>query len=216
MTSCCSTYGDIAARQFDAKKVAQELAQYQESGPGVTTRLLRDGLVQNGLAGGLLLDVGAGFGPLSFELLDRGTTRAVVVDASASFLDAAAQEATRRQQSTSVELVHGDFVDVAATLPLASVVAMDRVVCCYPYIKPLLAAALEHAGRALALSYPRYTWFARAAMGLDDLKRRLSGNSFRTFVHPPRDMTHQIEAAGFRLIFRRTTWIWAADVYVRR
>jgi hypothetical protein len=53
-------------------------------------------------------------------------------------------------------------------------------------------------------------------MGLDNLKRRVSGNSFRTFVHSPREMTHQIEAAGFGLIFRRTTWIWAADVYVRR
>jgi magnesium-protoporphyrin O-methyltransferase len=215
MTSCCSTYGDVAARQFDTKKVAEELEQYRKDGPGVTTRLLREGLVQNALASGLLLDVGAGFGALTFELLDRGTDRAVVVDASDSFLDAAGQEASRRQRSTSVELVHGDFVDVAATLPLASVVAMDRVVCCYPHIDRLLDAAIAHAERGLALSYPRNSWLARAGMGLDNLKRRVRGNAFRTFVHSPKNMAHQIRAAGFRLVFRRTTWIWAADVYVR-
>jgi magnesium-protoporphyrin O-methyltransferase len=215
MASCCSTYGDVAARQFDARKVAEELALYQKDGPGETTRLLRDGLVQGGLARGLLLDVGAGFGPLTFELLDRGIFRAVVVDASRPFLNAAAAEAARRRRSTSVELVHGDFVDVAATLPLASVVTMDRVVCCYPDIEPLLDAAFAHAERALALSYPRGSWFARAAMGLDNLKRRMTGNTFRTVVHSPRDMEQRIRAAGFRLVFRRTTWIWAADIYAR-
>ncbi len=93
-----------------------------------------------GLVSGVLLDIGAGFGALTFELIDRGSTRAIAVDASSSYLDAGAREATRRRKTGSIEFVHGDFVDVAATLPNADVVTLDRVVCCYPHVEPLLAA----------------------------------------------------------------------------
>jgi hypothetical protein len=49
-----------AERHFDAAKALQELASYHKDGPGPTTRLLRDGLVDAGVVDGLLIDVGAG------------------------------------------------------------------------------------------------------------------------------------------------------------
>jgi magnesium-protoporphyrin O-methyltransferase len=216
MSGCCSPFSDIAGRQFDADKVASEVADYRKNGPGPTTRLLRDGLVQAGLAHGVLLDIGAGLGALTFELIDRGTTRAIAVDASSSYLDAAAQEAARRHQNASIEFVHGDFVDVAATIPTVDVVTLDRVVCCYPHVEPLLSGAIDHATRALALSYPRGSWFARAVMGADNLKRKLKGNPFRTFMHSPTLMERMLHHAGFTLTSRRRTWIWSIDVFVRR
>jgi 2-polyprenyl-3-methyl-5-hydroxy-6-metoxy-1,4-benzoquinol methylase len=215
MSGCCSPFSEIAGRQFDAEKVASEVADYRKSGPGPTTRLLRDGLVQAGLVRGVLLDIGAGLGALTFELIDRGSTQAIAVDASSSYLDAAAQEASRRHQRASIEFVHGDFVDVAATIPKVDVVTLDRVVCCYPHVEPLLSGAIEHATRALALSYPRESWFARAVMGADNLKRKLKGNPFRTFVHSPTLMEAMIRHAGFTLAIRRRTWIWSIDVFVR-
>ena len=215
MSGCCSPFNDIAGRQFDANKVAGELAVYRKNGSGPTTRLLRDGLVQAGVVSGVLLDIGAGFGALTFELIDRGSTRAIAVDASASSLDAGAQEAARRHKTASIEFVHGDFVDVAATLPNAAVVTLDRVVCCYPHVEPLINRAMEHTTRALALSYPRGSWFARAAMGADNLKRQLTGNPFRTFLHSPALMERMIRRGGFTLSSRRRTWIWSIDVFVR-
>src|SRR5688572_1088792 len=103
MSGCCSRFNDVAGRQFDAHKVAGEVADYRKNGPGPTTRLLRDGLVQAGLVSGVLLDIGAGFGALTFELIDNGSTRATAVDASASYLDAGAQEAIagRRPNASS-------------------------------------------------------------------------------------------------------------------
>jgi magnesium-protoporphyrin O-methyltransferase len=89
------------------------------------------------------------------------------------------------------------------------------VVCCYPHVEPLLGRAIEHASRALALSYPRGYWFARTAMGADNLTRRFKGNSFRTFVHAPTLMERLIRGAGFTLASRRRTWIWSIDVFVR-
>jgi SAM-dependent methyltransferase len=215
MSRCCSPFDDVAGRQFDANTVAGEVAGYRKNGPGPTTRLLRDGLVTAGMVNGVLLDIGAGFGALAFELLDRGSARAIAVDASAAYLGAGEAEAARRDRAERIRFVHGDFVDLAATLPVADVVTLDRVVCCYPDLEPLLARSAEHATRALALSYPRAAWYARAAMGADNLKRRFTRNSFRTFVHPPARIERLIRDAGFRLASRRETWIWSMDVFVR-
>src|SRR5687768_7478362 len=124
--SCCG-YGDAADRQFTAKKASQELARYRRNGPGVTTRLLRDGLVDAGIVDGALLDVGAGVGALTFELLDRGIARATAVDASSFYLDAAREEAKRRGRFNAIEFIRGDFVDIAPRLTSASVVTLDRV-----------------------------------------------------------------------------------------
>jgi hypothetical protein len=46
--------------------------------------------------------------------------------------------------------------------------------------------------------------------------RRARTSGFRTFVHPPRQMQDVIERAGFQLARRRTTAMWAVDVFVRR
>jgi magnesium-protoporphyrin O-methyltransferase len=163
---------------------------------------------------GSLLDVGGGVGALAFELLDRGMARAVVADASGAYVAAANEEALRRGRSESVEIVHGDVVQMAARLPSASVVTLDRVVCCYPSYEPLLAEAVRHAERVLALSYPRDRWFVRAAMWAENT-RRARKTGFRTFVHPPPLMQGAIERAGFALVIRRTTPMWAIEVFVR-
>ena len=94
--TCCGAFSAAVDAQFTPKKVLSELKRYRQDGPGVTTRLLRDGLIDAGLAAGTILDVGAGIGALTFELLARGATSAVAVDASAAYLAAAQEEAERR------------------------------------------------------------------------------------------------------------------------
>lgn len=78
----------------------------------------------------------------------------------------------------------------------------------------MLQEAARHAKRGLALSYPRDRWFVRAGMRLENARRaRKSG--FRTFVHPPEQMQHVIERAGFELTRRRSTVMWSIDIFVR-
>src|SRR5262245_24646219 len=110
---CCSRFSDAAGRQFDDKKAAAEMVAYRKHGPGTTTRLLRDGLATAGLASGVLLDIGAGSGALTFELIERGATRAIAVDASRSYLAVATEEPTRRGKTGVIEFIHGDFVEIA-------------------------------------------------------------------------------------------------------
>ena len=215
MSACCSTYGNVAGAHFDEKIARRDLESYRKNGAGPTARLLRDMLVDAGAVDGVLLDVGSGIGGLSFDLLERGVTRVIAVDASAAYLAAAAQEATRRDRLRAVEFRHGDFVDVASMIGPATIVTMDRVICCYPAFESLLKEALGHAEHYFAYSYPRASWYVHAAIATENGIRRLKRNPFRAFIHPVDRMTQMIKGAGFRLAGRRQTWQWSADVWSR-
>jgi tRNA1(Val) A37 N6-methylase TrmN6 len=214
MTCCCS-FENTVEQQFSRKKVESELQRYRRKGGGPTTRLLLDGLAKAGLTEGALLDVGAGVGALTFELLGRGMSRAVIVEASSAYAAAAADEAARRGRSADIELIRGDFLDVAENVPVATVVTLDRVVCCYPFYERLLTQALRHAHRGFAFSYPRDRWYVKAAVRLENAMRR-HRTGFRAFVHPESRMRQLIEDAGFTLASHGQSLMWSADVFVRR
>ena len=132
MAACCSAFECAADQQFNEKKATEELKRYRTKGPGPTTRLLQQGLEHAGTLNGTLLDIGSGIGSLTFGLLERGITHAVAVDASSAYNAVARQEAARLGRADAVRFVHADFVSVAPELPAATVVTLDRVVCCYP------------------------------------------------------------------------------------
>src|SRR6266545_1880271 len=96
MCCSCGDYGAAANRQFTEQIAARDLESYQTKGPGPTTRLLRDGLMHAGLVDGVVLDIGAGMGALSFELLEAGAKGAIAVDASPAYIAAGSREASRR------------------------------------------------------------------------------------------------------------------------
>jgi SAM-dependent methyltransferase len=215
MSACCSPFECAANQQFNEKKATEELTRYRTKGPGPTTRLLQQGLEQAGTLGGTLLDIGSGIGSLTFGLLERGVTNAVAVDASSAYNGVARQEAARLGRADAVRFVHADFVSVASELAAATLVTLDRVVCCYPSYESLLNAAVRLAERSLALSYPRDVWYVRFGVMLENAQRRLTKNPFRTVVHPAARMENLIRSAGFELSSRRATWMWSIDVYTR-
>jgi magnesium-protoporphyrin O-methyltransferase len=216
MSSCCSSVGAAAERQFSDERATEDLAQYRSKGPGSTARLLLTGIARAGQLHGRLLDIGSGVGALTFELLDRGLTDAIGVDLSPAYVAAASGEAARRGRRGSVRFVHGDFVAIADQLPTVDIVTLDRVICCYPEYETLLDESVRHADRQLALSYPRDVWHVRVWVRLQNLARKLRRNPFRTFVHSASAMDHVIRRAGFELISRDCTRMWCADVYRRR
>jgi hypothetical protein len=71
-------------------------------------------------------------------------------------------------RADAVEFVHADFLSVAARLPVATIAALDRVVCCSPSSKSLLDAALTRVEYCLALSYPRDAWYVRLGVLLEN------------------------------------------------
>jgi 16S rRNA G966 N2-methylase RsmD len=212
MVCSCSDFEDSADQQFTSQKAAKELQSYRQGRLGPTTRILRDSVVAAGLNQGSLLDIGGGVGALAFELLSRGMSSALVMDASAAYVAAASEEAQR--QGGRAQVLRADFVQASQTVPSADLVSLDRVVCCYPQYAPLLDQALSHAQRGVALSYPRDRWYVRAGVWFDNAKRA-RGSGFRMFVHPPHHIQQAIERAGFVLVRRRFTIMWTMDVYVR-
>jgi magnesium-protoporphyrin O-methyltransferase len=214
--TCCSGFCGTADRHFSKRLAARDLRRYRRTGPGPTTQLLRDGIAEAGTVKGSLLDIGSGVGALAFELLDLGMASATAVDASSAYLAAAAEEAERRHRTGAFRTVHADFLAAGAQLPPATVVTLDRVVCCYPSYRPLLEEAVRHSLRRLALSYPRDVWYVRTMVSLENQARRLSGNPFRSYVHPPAAMAEVMVGAGFALLSRAETRVWAIDVYERR
>jgi magnesium-protoporphyrin O-methyltransferase len=216
MACSCGDFTGPAGQQFNAKKAFRQLKGYRRGVVPPTTRLLRDGVVAAGLNHGALLDVGAGVGALAFELLDRGMSNVVAVEASRAYLDAARDEAARRHRLESVTFLHGDFAHLPAGLPVADVVSLDRVVCCYPDYRSLLEQAARCARRGVALSYPRERWFVRAGVSVENLIRRLKSDTFQTYVHPVAEMHRVLTDAGLSLVEQHRTAAWSADVYARR
>lgn len=213
MSSCSPCCG--AEEQFDRKRVERDLRRFRKRGPEITTRLMLEELRRWPLEGLNLLDIGGGIGVIGKELAGNGVAGVTMVDASSAFLEVARQEVAPRFASRPAQFFLGDFAEIAATVPEADIVTLDRVVCCYADGEALLREAAAKTRRLLAFSYPRNRWLARMMIALDNFMRRIKGKSFRAFVHPPERMEQTLEAAGLALSARRKSVVWALAVYRR-
>ena len=79
----------------------------------------------------------------------------------------------------------------------------------------MLGAAADHARRLLAFSYPRRRGLIRAVTALANAWRRLMGQDFRVYIHPPEAMDAVLERRGMRRRWAGGTWIWAVEVFER-
>jgi SAM-dependent methyltransferase len=210
---CCSGFCAATQRQFDFRVAGRDLARYRRKGPHATARILRQIILSRKPMRGTLLDIGAGIGALTFELLNAGFGHATAVDASSAYVAAGREETVRRGLTHDVNWVEGDFVNLGSQLMPADVVTLDRVVCCYPAYEPLLETALDHARQMVGVSYPRDRWYVRAVIAIENAVRWLKGGAFRTFVHSPTGMAALFGTRGFRLVGRHTTLAWSIDLY---
>ena len=139
--SCCD-FENAADHQFNAKKVAKELAQYRRKGPGPTTHRLREAFWHPESGRALCSTSVAASASSVSSCWTRVFSSAVVVEAS-SRPRRSVGEGIRRGRSTSIEFIRGDFVDVAGRLAPSTAVTLDRVVCCYPLYERLLEHAIR-------------------------------------------------------------------------
>ena len=146
---------------YDEKRATSELRKYREQGPIPSTRALIEALKAEGVEGATLLDIGGGIGAIQHELLDAGATRAICVDASAAYLDAAREEGRRHGHDGRVTYLHGDFVDLADLVGPPEIVTLDRVINVYPGWERLAGLAAGRAKRLFGLVYPRDTRVVR-------------------------------------------------------
>lgn len=206
MAGCCdaSGYPEIFGGRFPR---AQQ-RRYRRRGVDRTARHMVGFLATHGLVGASVLEIGGGVGDVQLELLRRGAARATNLELVEEY-DTAAAELAR--EAGVADRVERRIVDIAAdpdAVEAADVVLLHRVVCCYPDHERLLRAAAGHTRRLLVFSYPAPHLVNRAVVGAENLRHRLSGNTFRAFIHPPQDMMRVLHDAGLRTSYEHHGRIW--------
>lgn len=209
--SCCAALED----KFDLARAQDDLAQYHAAGPDNTTRGLLDLIRRTGASRLTMLDVGGGVGVLHHELIGTVVAQTKLVEISPGYLKVARAEAERDGDAEAIQFVEGDFVQLAPQLPDADLVALDRVICCYPDGEALVNAAVSRAKRYVALSCPHYRWHVRAVIGVQNLRRRIAGSAFRTYVHDLAPLERILTLAGFARTGRRATFVWDMVLWER-
>lgn len=200
---------------FDDKYVSKDLADYRKKGPAATTRLLTRAIQQEGVQGLSLLDIGGGVGAVQYELLETGASRATSVEASPAYLKAARAEARRRGLEERVSYLSGNFTELAASIPPADIVTLDRVICCYDDAEQLVALSARRALKIYGLVYPRDTWWLKIALKFANLFFRLRRCPYRAFSHSSKRVDDIIHSTGLQLCSYHRTLIWQVAVYTR-
>ena len=183
---------------YDEKLAATDLRRYRKKGPNPWTRALVEALKAEGVQGTTLLDIGGGIGAIQHELLTAGAVSATSVDASSAYLTAAREESDRRGLSGPVTYHHGDFVDMAPSVPPADIVTLDRVLNVYPDWEQLAALSAERAQRLYGIVIPRNTPFVRFVISVINLTMRLKRKRLRAAVVPIEEIDRVLGTVGFR------------------
>jgi len=172
-------------------------------------------LLDLGVKGVTLLDIGGGIGTVQLELLRGGATGATSIEASAAYVQIAQQLAAEAGLQQRITHMHGDFVTLAHRVPEADIVALDRVVCCYDDVEALVSLSAAKARRLYALVYPRSEWWVRLALFFENLSYRLRRSPFRAFVHPTQLVDRLVRSAGLQMVHQNNTFTWQVVVYRR-
>ncbi len=213
MTCCPHCLG--ADRFFNRRVAAADLRAYQRHGAAGTTRQLINVLIEAGVAGLTLLDVGGGIGVIQHELRAAGVSHVTDVDASRAYLAMARQEAERQGYADAARYLYGDFVALADDVDAADIVTLDRVVCCYPDVEALAHAAAAHTKHLLGLVYPQDTWWAKVGIAFLNLYPRLRNDPFRAYVHPTAAVEGIVAHYGLRKEAHHDGPIWQVAVFAR-
>jgi 2-polyprenyl-3-methyl-5-hydroxy-6-metoxy-1,4-benzoquinol methylase len=209
--NCC----EITDNAFTEEEARSQLKDFRRKGPRKQTQLMLQAIRSLSLKHADLLDIGGGIGAIHHELLEDVANQATHVDASSAYLKLAKEEAARRGHSNQIQFIHADFTDVANDLPSADIVTLDRVVCCYPDFRRLLTAAAEHSLKALAMTYPRETWYMRIALYVMNFFQKLRKDPFRVFLHPVNEMDSLLCKAGFKRLSMKRLFVWEMALYQR-
>jgi magnesium-protoporphyrin O-methyltransferase len=215
MACCCPNPLTAATGRFFSRFARRYRKRYARKGLERTQRQLVAGLDRAGFAGAALLEIGSGVGYLHHQLLARGAASAFGVEMAAGMLAEARASAQEQGLGGQVSYREGDFVELAPDVPPADVVLLDKVICCYPDARNLVALSLARARRVYAFTIPRDLVINHIGVRLMGFFFWLFGSPFRNYVHDPELIGRWLTDAGFRRTYDDHTLFWLTRVYVR-
>jgi cyclopropane fatty-acyl-phospholipid synthase-like methyltransferase len=206
MGDCCEPdgYDETFSDRF-ARRMAR---RYGRRGLSRSARAIITFLTERGIDGASILEIGGGVGELHVELLRHGAAKATNLEISTNYEPEAALLLERAGIAARVERRFLDIAQVPDEVERADVVVLHRVVCCYPDYERLLGAAASKTGRLLVFSHPPRNLATRAVLWLDNTMRRLKGDTFRSFAHPPAAMLNAAARSGLRDTYRWRGFGW--------
>jgi len=205
---------------FDARRARKDLRRYRKHGArGATRRLLgaiRASLRERGMVNFTHLDIGGGVGVLQHELEREGAVHTTGVDASRPYLELLRQAAAERGYEARQTRIEGDFTDVADGVEPATVVTLDKVICCYPDMVTLVRASAHKATALYGIVVPRDTVWVRAGVALANwFLRHALRCEFRAFAHSHRAIDRVCAEEGLALDRDDPALWWCVRLYRR-
>jgi 2-polyprenyl-3-methyl-5-hydroxy-6-metoxy-1,4-benzoquinol methylase len=213
VAECCDPeeYDRVFGGRF-AKRVAQ---RYRKHGLSRAARRAVGYLVDQGINGATVLEIGGGVGELQVELLRRGASHVTNLEISAGYEDQAQKLLEQAGLEDRVDRRLLDIAQAPGEVETVDIVVLHRVVCCYPDYERLLSAAGSHARRLLVFSHPPRNVVLRASFWLENSLRRLRGETFRAFVHPPAAMVAVLNETGLETRYRDRGFAWHVVGFAR-
>ena len=164
--------------------------------------------MERGVDGKTMLEVGGGIGAIEIELLKAGVTRAVNIELTPTYEEAAAELLRETGLAGRVERQVIDFVSAGTDVEAADFVVLNRVICCYPDMPKLAAAAADRADALLVMSFPNRRWWTRLGLTLANLGFRAVRLQFRIFLHRPALILAIVEQRGFKTRLNQQGILW--------
>jgi 2-polyprenyl-3-methyl-5-hydroxy-6-metoxy-1,4-benzoquinol methylase len=206
VSDCCTPRG---YRQIFSERSAHAAAKrYRKKGLDKTSRRIVDLLLDHGVMGRTVLEIGGGVGGIQIELLRAGASRAVSVELTSTYEEAASNLLREVGLADRVERKVVDFVDAATEVEAADIVVMNRVICCYPDMPKLAGAAADRTRGLLVLSFPKMSWWTSLILALGNLGLRVARREFQVFLHPPDRIRRTAELHGLRVQMERPGLFW--------
>jgi len=206
VSDCCSPKGYRSI--FSEKRAHAEARRYRRRGLDRTSKRIAELLKQEGIVGRTLLEVGGGIGAIQIELLRAGITRAVNIELTPTYEEAAQGLLREAGLEARIERRVMDFAEATSEVEAADIVIMNRVICCYPDMPRLAGAAAEHTREVLVVSFPKERWWTRALISVGDLALRVACQQFQVFLHPPEKIVATAERHGLKTVSTLTGFFW--------
>jgi magnesium-protoporphyrin O-methyltransferase len=215
--SCCNHCQD-AGSLFSERKAQKDLNKYKKKGPETSTEYLLNMIRSSDveITQSSLLDVGSGIGAIQYELFNDGLSQATNVEASTPYLETSKAETQRRELTDRTSFHFGDIVELAPELSNATMVTLDKVICCYPDPESLIEATADKATQLYGVVFPRVRFITKIGLKLGNLWSKLWNNDFRMYLFGRNYIDRIIRDQGFTMQGHNQTFLWHISLYTRR